>query len=108
MRCPLHEDHKRSASLNVNTWLWYCNAGCGGGKVSTLLARMVEEGIETTASTQPLTSLAVRHSSKVDLSHKEIVRQWHRDLLADEVLSNQLMSRRGLNPGTIRDHLIGY
>ncbi len=39
-KCPFHEDGKASLSVNVGTGLWHCHAGCGGGSVIDLLAKM--------------------------------------------------------------------
>jgi DNA primase len=32
-RCPLHEDQRNSLSINIDSGLWYCHAGCGSGDV---------------------------------------------------------------------------
>ena len=32
-RCPFHEDRKPSLSINVQTGLFTCHAGCGGGSI---------------------------------------------------------------------------
>jgi hypothetical protein len=39
MFCPLHEDRRRSASLNYESSEWTCFAGCGGGSVVELIAQ---------------------------------------------------------------------
>ena len=31
--CPFHDDHSPSFSVNLDTGLWVCHAGCGGGNV---------------------------------------------------------------------------
>lgn len=37
MYCPLHEDSKRSASMNLSDGVWFC-AGCGnGGRIAQLI-----------------------------------------------------------------------
>jgi hypothetical protein len=35
--CPLHSDSRPSMSINFRKGVWYCHAGCGGGKVAWLL-----------------------------------------------------------------------
>lgn len=34
--CPLHDDSKNSFSLNTDTGLWICYAGCGKGNANQL------------------------------------------------------------------------
>jgi DNA primase len=38
--CPLHDDHHPSFSLNLETGMWVCRSGCGGGWIDTLLLRL--------------------------------------------------------------------
>ena len=37
--CPFHNDHHPSFSINLETGLWFCHAGCGGGDVFTFVMR---------------------------------------------------------------------
>jgi 5S rRNA maturation endonuclease (ribonuclease M5) len=39
-KCPFHADRTPSMSVNVKTNIWNCFAGCGGGSVIDLLARL--------------------------------------------------------------------
>ena len=41
LKCPLHEDNKRSASLNIEKGVYYCNV-CGGMPVTALIRRKAE------------------------------------------------------------------
>jgi hypothetical protein len=43
--CPFHDDRVPSFSMDVETGLWFCHAGCGGGNTTMLLARLA--GIDT-------------------------------------------------------------
>lgn len=36
-RCPFHDDHTPSWSMNVNTGLWICHRGCGRGEMTDLV-----------------------------------------------------------------------
>lgn len=38
--CPLHKDARPSFSFNLETGLWNCHAGCGGGHASALAVRL--------------------------------------------------------------------
>jgi hypothetical protein len=42
-KCPLHEDRNPSFSVDFDNQVWHCHAGCGGGSVIDLLARL--EGV---------------------------------------------------------------
>ncbi len=39
-RCPFHEDRKASFSVNVETGLWTCHAGCGKGNARQFAERL--------------------------------------------------------------------
>lgn len=39
-RCPLHEDKNPSCSVDLEKGLWNCHAGCGGGSVIDLMAKL--------------------------------------------------------------------
>lgn len=38
--CPLHNDRRPSFSINLETGLWICHAGCGAGSVAGLVAEV--------------------------------------------------------------------
>jgi putative DNA primase/helicase len=38
--CPLHDDKHPSFSVNYEEGVWYCHAGCGGGKIEDLAQRL--------------------------------------------------------------------
>lgn len=40
-RCPLHDDQNPSFSLNINTGLWTCFAGCGKGNFVHIVERIL-------------------------------------------------------------------
>lgn len=39
-KCPFHQDKSPSLGVNVKTGLWTCYAGCGGGSVIDLIAKL--------------------------------------------------------------------
>ena len=45
-KCPFHEDHNPSLSINVETGVWHCHAGCGGGSVFDLIAKYENTTVE--------------------------------------------------------------
>jgi DNA primase len=38
--CPFHDDHSPSFAVSVDTGHWVCYAGCGAGRLETLVARV--------------------------------------------------------------------
>lgn len=44
VKCPLHEDGTASFSINTVKQVWHCKAGCGGGSVIDLIAKI--QGID--------------------------------------------------------------
>ena len=42
--CPFHTDHTPSFSVNLDKQAWICRAGCGGGSIIDLMARL--EGLD--------------------------------------------------------------
>lgn len=106
MRCPLHDDSRRSASLNVNTGLWYCNACEQGGRVATLLKQMKELGVEVSDGGR------VKEGGK-SMGQKfpyndNHVRAWEAALAASSSRLKELCDRRGLETETLVEHEVGW
>src|SRR5215831_5006823 len=105
MYCPLHEDTKRSASLNVLTGEWNCFAGCGGGGVIDLIrsrSRWVDPG---QASANGAPSPRGAPTEKINMG---MIDGWHAHLLDNEALSDYLVTERGIHTKTLADFKIGY
>ena len=45
MKCPFHRDTRPSFSINLNSGLWTCYSGCGGGNAPTLVRLVKDFGI---------------------------------------------------------------
>ena len=45
VRCPFHEDGSPSFSVNLESGLWTCHAGCGSGNLEQFERRYVEAGL---------------------------------------------------------------
>jgi putative DNA primase/helicase len=106
--CPLHNDSRRSASLNVDRGVWFCHAGCGGGSVRRLV-----EAEDTWVPADNRTAM-VRGSSRraaeaEELPAQRIVAFWHRRLMQDIEAMEWLAKERGITDlDVIRKARIGW
>lgn len=107
MRCPLHDDTRRSASLNVESGLWYCNACDIGGKATTL-ARQVREGINDINKESNRKSEDKSESQRPFPYNDNHVRTWQAALHSDSALLDEFCSRRGLSTETVVEYEIGW
>lgn len=101
LRCPLHDDKKRSASLNTENWQWFCQACKRGGHVRDLIKEMRANG-QIQAQQQG------RKKKEVEPIDPSDVEMYHRWLMDDEVASNTFMTRRGLSMKTLRKYQLGW
>jgi hypothetical protein len=104
MYCPLHDDSKRSASLNVQTGLWYCQAGCGGGQVTTLLRQRERWLSPATARSNGYAPTDKPPSSLTN----GLIAGWASALTTNATSLQWLQERRGLNLETIVRYEIGW
>jgi 5S rRNA maturation endonuclease (ribonuclease M5) len=100
MRCPLHDDKKRSARVNFDKGVWKCFAGCGHGSLTGLLKRL---GSSPQADPQPKTK-----QSKAPAVTQEQVDRWHLNLINDEHATEYLWSERGISEQIITEYLLGF
>lgn len=104
MHCPLHEDSKRSANINVEKGVWNCHKGCGGGTISELIKRE-EEWVD------PPSGLGRSRSSNGQGSERVTnakISGWVQALHADDDLLTFLNKERGLTDDTILEYEIGW
>src|SRR5215831_159948 len=104
MYCPLHEDADRSASLNTLTGEWYCFAGCGGGRVTDLIAaksQWVDPGRAALNGGSP------HRSGETEVITEGRIQGWHAALLDDETVCEYLIER-GIHTKTMVDFEIGW
>lgn len=108
MYCPLHPDTTRSASLNVNKGMFYCQACGEGGSVEQLTDLQdsfvpAEGRVNGNARPRRATVTASDEVSKAR------VKGWHAALLSDHPARlGSLIEARGVNEETIRDFEIGW
>jgi len=106
--CPLHEDEKRSMSLNTETGEWYCFAGCGGGGVAGLIKQ--KENWLPPPSAASLNGHA--HKSRNGNGQIEIVSNAHVSGWHSNLMSNgdrlEYLHGRGIDAPTIEQYIIGW
>lgn len=110
MFCPLHEDRKRSAQLNVSKGVWYCHAGCGGGTVADLIRQQsdwVPPSVESTNGHGKVRVKSGKKKAAEEISEGK-VKGWHGALLSNEGALEEIKTARGLFEGTIAEHEIGW
>ena len=108
MHCPLHEDNKRSAQLNVTKGVWFCQSGCGGGTVKDL----IEAKDDWVAPPAAGANGERRQKSKSTEPTEEIsdskVHGWASALLANEHALEEMITVRGIHSKTIKRFEIGW
>lgn len=105
--CPLHDDGKRSASINLDSGVWYCHAGCGGGRISDLLSRR-GDWIPARNGARGRSSARRAAAGPPEAVTDDDVSDWATALLEDVVRFEDLRSARGLHTDTIINRRIGW
>lgn len=111
MHCPLHVDNKRSAQINFEKGLWYCHAGCGGGRVIDLI-RQRSDWVEPSAAASNGHGGRTRVKKSTGQPTENIsegkLKGWCEALMANEAALEDLMTSRGLYTGTIQQFEMGW
>lgn len=107
MYCPLHNDTRRSASLNLDKGLWFCHAGCGGGSVRRLVESaetwVAAEGrVSNNGASAAPTFASDEHPTLDD------VRRWHRRLMNSRKRLRELTERKLITPDTAARARLGW
>jgi hypothetical protein len=107
--CPLHQDNKRSASINIDKGVFFCNV-CGGMPIVRLMGKKAEW--------QPAPTLNGNHhrpdpdapapTSKQRTLTEGHIKGWHSALLSNAGAMRWLDEVRGLSQQTIEKYEIGY
>lgn len=109
MYCPLHEDSNRSAQLNIGTGIWFCHAGCGGGRVTELIARRDEWKEPKAARAGGKRSPASTNGGEPAETITEAqVAGWVEALQANDERLEEFIDRRGLTNETVLHFEIGW
>lgn len=119
--CRRHDDSKPSASINVNTGLWRCNACQASGNITTLIMDL--EHCDTTTATRIIEDAHVAAAEAPDkkagrkrLSKSRLtaawpmaqVDLWHNALMSDLETKARLQGSTGWTDDSIVHFKIGY
>lgn len=107
--CPLHNDHTRSASINIEKGVFYCNV-CGGMRMTTLMGRKAEwipaEGRGGNNGNNPNLNGSANGKPQRILT-EGMIGGWHSALMSDASALRWLRERRGITQETIAKYEIG-
>lgn len=110
MFCPMHEDRKRSAQLNVKLGKWFCFAEERGGSVEQLLD-YEDEFVDPPSSAMRANS-GRKSKRPAGQPAEEIndgkVDGWHASLMSNEPALEDLVTARGLWTSTLAEFKIGW
>lgn len=126
--CPFHDDRQTSLAVNVETGLWTCYAGCGGGDAFSFYQRA--HSADFPAAKTALAELAgvkmtnrsggqVVPIRREDRAAKpkpdepppipdELVTEYHQALLDRPKALDFLRERKGISEATVRAYELGY
>lgn len=108
LKCPMHQDTKRSASLNVEKGVWFCNA-CGTGGTIRELVKEVKEGraVNDLSGAAKPASNGTKPTGKFPYTDDH-VKAWQVALLNSKPELDALQSRRGLDLEILDEFEIGW
>lgn len=106
--CPLHNDRKRSAVINFEENVWYCNTEGIGGSITDLMEHSdewVEAPANGTSNSGGRRAIVKKAES---LPSDAMIEGWKRALQSDEIALEDLKSARGLWTKTADYFEIGW
>jgi putative DNA primase/helicase len=117
-RCPFHDDHQNSFSVNIETGLWHCFAECGGGNHIQFHQKRYElsfkEAAEQIAHDEGIEIPCHRRNGnqnkqgrKSYLTHTQIA-VFHHELISNQAILKQFQAKYGLYLETIEKYQVGY
>lgn len=104
--CPLHNDSRRSAVINFEEGVWYCNTEGVGGSIRDLLAQK-DEWVDPPEDSGGTRSPR-RKSKPEELPSEATLEGWKRALLADSIALDDLKASRGLWTKTADYYELGW
>ena len=105
--CPLHQDSKRSASLNVDKGLFYCFV-CGGMPITSVIRRKSEWVPADAAARNGHAKMnGSAPTERQRVLSEGMIGGWHSALISNESALRWLKERRGLSLETVKRFEIG-
>ena len=106
MHCPLHEDRKRSAQINFEKGVWFCHAGCGGGRIEDLIEQE-DDWINPPGALGSGSGGSSNGRPPEEITEAK-VNGWSSSLMTNEVALDELITSRGITTKTVSEYEIGW
>lgn len=107
LKCPIHGDERRSASLNIDKGVFYCFK-CGGMPVTKLI-RMQEDWTSVSQNGHRRPDLSSdAPDKKTRVLSEGMIAGWHSGLMSNEAALQWLRERRGITAKTVASYEIGW
>lgn len=110
--CPIHGEtpgkSKPSLSVNSESGLWYCFAGCGGGNARTFLKELGEKRSTIDRKIENLPKSAPGSRRRVKSQEKDETKVLPEKLLGVFDFCPTALLREGFDEDLLLDHDIGY
>lgn len=105
--CPLHDDRRRSAVINFEQGVWYCNKEDIGGTIAELIEQRAD-WVEPPADRNGRPRLRSKSGTPAVLPSEATIEGWKRALQADQVALEDLKVNRGLWTKTLDYFELGW
>jgi uncharacterized protein (DUF927 family) len=120
--CPFHDDKHKSFSVNIETGLWNCFSGCGGGNAIQFVQKLYDltfkDAVDKIASEEginnPFEKSRNGSNEKESQSNKDSylssdqIETIHRALINNETILKEFQKKYGLSIETIKKYRLGY
>jgi putative DNA primase/helicase len=120
--CPFHEDKHKSFSVNLETGLWNCFAGCGAGNAIQFVQKRYDldfkSSVEKIAAEERIDNpleksrngdtAKKKQTRKVSYLTSNQIETIHQQLINNKSLLKQFQDKYGLSLETIKKYRIGY
>jgi uncharacterized protein (DUF927 family) len=118
-RCPFHEDSNPSLSVNVESGLFNCFSGCGGGNPIQFIQKLYNipfnEAVERIKSEEGIVDTKTLAKARKELPKNptsflkyEQINTIHKQLINDKKLLMTFHNKYGLSDETIKKYLLGF
>jgi len=111
--CCFHEDESPSFSINVETGMWRCYAGCGDGNLYSFLERHLKISTKKDRIKWLCEHLGIPMKTEEDYNlegtvNDQIWKDFHASLLKHKAMITKLYEIRGITLDTIKQFKLGF